>query len=239
MILDELVAKTKTKTKAASIDPLDLLAAASRQQQELTDMGEELLDYWVQHARAAGCSWAQIGGSLGVTKQAAQQRYGTARGLLGKLAGKVAGAGGGLFTRFDPAARRVVVLAQEDARTLCHNFLGTEHLLLGLLAETSGVAATTLDAAGITREGVRAAVERIVGCGQGVPRGHIRFTSRAKRVLELSLRESRELGHHHLGTEHVLLGMLTEGEGVGVQVITEAGVNLGQLRDAVLARLES
>ncbi len=202
-------------------------------------MGEELLDYWVQHARAAGCSWAQIGGSLGVTKQAAQQRHAAARGLLGKLKGRVAHAGGGLFTRFDPAARRVVVLAQEDARTLGHNFLGTEHLLLGLLAETDSVAATVLDTAGITRDGARAAVERIVGCGRGVPRSRIPFTPRAKQVLELSLRESRELGHHHIGTEHVLLGLLTEGGGVGTQVLTEGGVALGELRDAVLARLGS
>jgi hypothetical protein len=237
MTLDELVAKTRTK--AASIDPLDLLATASRQQQELTDMGEELLDYWVQHARAAGCSWAQIGGSLGVTKQAAQQRHSAARGLLGKLKGRVADAGAGLFNGFDPAARRVVVLAQEEARTLRHNFLGTEHLLLGLLAETDSVAATVLDTAGITRDAARAAVERIVGCGQGVPRGHIPFTPRAKQVLVLSLRESRELGHHHIGTGHILLGLLTEGGGLGTQVLTEGGVALGELRGAVLARLES
>ena len=237
MTLDELVAQTRTKT--ASVDPLDLLATASRQQQELTDFGEQLLDYWVQHARAAGCSWAQIGGSLGVTKQAAQQRHSAARGLLGKLKGKVAGVGEGMFTRFAPTARAAVVTAQEEARRLHHNFLGTEHLLLGLLADSDGVAATVLTAAGITRDGVRVAVERIVGCGQVAPSGHIPFTPRAKRVLELSLREALQLGHNYIGTEHILLGLLTEGEGVGVQVLTETGVDPDQLRDAVLARVGS
>ena len=233
MTLDELVAQTRTK--AASVDPLDLLATASRQQQELTDLGEQLLDYWVQHARAAGCSWAQIGGSLGVTKQAAQQRHAATRGLLGKFREKTTG----LFNRFSPAAREVVVQAQEEARLLNHDFLGTEHLLLGLLAGSDGVAATVLTDARITRDGVRAAVEQIVGCGQVAPSGHIPFTPRAKRVLELSLRESRNLGHNDIGTEHILLGLLAEGGGVGAAVLTEAGVNPDQLRDVVLARLES
>ncbi len=129
--------------------------------------------------------------------------------------------------------------AQEEARLLNHDFLGTEHLLLGLLAGSDGVAATVLTDARITRDGVRAAVEQIVGCGQVAPSGHIPFTPRAKRVLELSLRESRNLGHNYIGTEHILLGLLAEGGGVGAAVLTEAGVNPDQLRDVVLARLES
>ena len=232
MTLDEFVAKTRTK--AASVDPLDLLATASRQQQELADLGEQLLDYWVQHARTAGCSWAQIGGSLGVTKQAAQQRHAAPRGLLGRFKEKTTG----LFNRFSPGARQVIVLAQEEARLLKHDFLGTEHVLLGLLAESEGAAARTLADLGVTRDGVRADVERIIGCGQVEPSGHIPFTPRAKQVLELALRESRNLGHHYIGTEHILLGLLAEGGGVGAQALTGSGVSLGEIRDAVLAQLE-
>ena len=231
MALDELI--TQTRTRAASIDPLDLLATAARQQQELTDFGDELLDYWVQHARAAGCSWAQIGGSLGVSKQAAQQRHSPARGLLSRLKDKATGP----FTRFTDRARSAVVHAQEEARLLRHNYLGTEHLLLGLLWEPDGIAAKVLAASGITQDTARAAVERIIGRGQDAPRGHIPFTPRAKQVLELSLTESRELGHNYIGTEHILLGLLTEGEGVGTRVLAEADVNLDELRRDVLAHV--
>jgi len=236
MTLDELV--KQTRTTAPSIDPLDLLATAVRQQQELTELGEELLDHWVQHARAAGCTWTQIGSSLGVTKQAAQQRHSPTRGLLGKLKGAVAGASAGLFNRFDARARDAVVRGQEEARRMRHDHFGTEHLLLGLLAVGEGIAADALHAAGVDLDRARTEVEAIVGHGGREPRGHIPVTPRAKRVLEGSLQASLDLGHGQLGAEHVLLALLAEGKGAGAQALTRIGVQFERVREDILARLD-
>ena len=116
-----------------------------------------------------------------------------------------------MFERFTDRARRVVVLAQEEARILSHNYIGTEHILLGLLREGEGVAAKALESLGLRLEAVRQQVEEIIGKGQQAPSGHIPFTPRAKKVLELSLREALQLGHDYIGTEHILLGLLSEG----------------------------
>ena len=236
MTLDELISQTRARTP--SLDPLDLLADAARRQQELADVGEKLLDHFVQQARATGCSWSRIGTALGVSKQAAQQRHSALRSLIGKFVVGAESAVGHMFKRFTSAARQAVVLGQEEARTLRHNYMGTEHLLLGLLAEGGGVAAQALQRAGITLDAVRAEVEETVGCGQAMPRGHIQFTPRAKKVLELALREALHLGHNFLGTEHVLLGLIREGEGLAAQVLVKLGANLNQLRDNVLILLE-
>jgi ClpA/ClpB-like protein len=236
MILDELV--TQTRERAGSSEPLEVLASAACRQQELADLGEKLLDHFVQEARTAGCSWSQIGTALGVTRQAAQQRHSTLRSLIGKLKGGVESVMEGAFSRFSDRARLVVVLAQDEARRLGHNYIGTEHLLLGLLVEGEGIGARALQEAGITLDTARAGVEKIVGCGQETPSGHLPFVSRAKKVLELALRESLRLNHNHIGTEHILLGLLREGEGAGVQIIAAAGVQPEQLRDSVLAMLD-
>ncbi len=161
MTLDELI--TQTRSLAGSVEPLPLLAAAVRRQQELSDLGEQLLDHFVQEARSAGCSWSQVGTALGVSKQAAQQRHSALRSLIGKLKHGVAATVEGMFTRFTSRARAVVVLAQEEARRLRHGHLGTEHLLLGLLAEGEGIGARALAQAGITLEAARAEVEQLVG----------------------------------------------------------------------------
>src|SRR5437899_1639275 len=124
-----------------------------------------------------------------------------------------------MFERFTDRARRVVVLAQEEARMLNHNYIGTEHILLGLIHEGEGVAAKALESLGISLEGVRQQVEEIIGQGQQAPSGHIPFTPRAKKVLELSLREALQLGHNYIGTEHILLGLIREGEGVDAQAL--------------------
>ena len=124
-----------------------------------------------------------------------------------------------MFERFTDRARRVVVLAQEEARMLSHNYIGTEHILLGLIHEGEGVAAKALESLDISLEAVRAQVEEIIGQGQQAPSGHIPFTPRAKKVLELSLREALQLGHSYIGTEHILLGLIREGEGVAAQVL--------------------
>ena len=139
--------------------------------------------------------------------------------------------------RFTDRARRVVVLAQDEARGLKHNYIGTEHLLLGLISEGEGVAAKALETMGIKGEAVRASVIEIIGEGEKPVEGHIPFTPRAKRVFELSLREALQLGHNYIGTEHLLLGLLKEGEGVAAQVLTKQGADLAQVRQTVIQML--
>jgi ATP-dependent Clp protease ATP-binding subunit ClpC len=131
----------------------------------------------------------------------------------------------------------VVVLAQEEARLLNHNYIGTEHILLGLIHEGEGVAAKALESLGISLEAVRAQVEEIIGQGGSSPSGHIPFTPRAKKVLELSLREALQLGHNYIGTEHILLGLIREGEGVAAQVLQKLGADLSRVRQQVIQLL--
>src|SRR5499427_11001204 len=142
-----------------------------------------------------------------------------------------------MFERFTDRARRVVVLAQEEARMLNHNYIGTEHILLGLIHEGEGVAAKALESLGISLEAVRQQVEEIIGQGQQAPSGHIPFTPRAKKVLELSLREALQLGHNYIGTEHILLGLIREGEGVAAQVLVKLGADLNRVRQQVIRLL--
>jgi ATP-dependent Clp protease ATP-binding subunit ClpC len=142
-----------------------------------------------------------------------------------------------MFERFTDRARRVVVLAQEEARMLNHNYIGTEHILLGLIHEGEGVAARALEELGIDLDAVRLNIREIIGEGQTAPTGHIPFTPRAKKVLELSLREALNLGHNYIGTEHILLGLVREGEGVAAQVLGKLGANLVRLRQGVIELL--
>jgi hypothetical protein len=139
-----------------------------------------------------------------------------------------------MFERFTDRARRVVVLAQEETRMLNHHYIGTEHILLGLIRDGEGVAARALESLGISLQAVRQQVEKIIGQGQQAPSGHIPFTPRAKKVLELSLRESRQLGHGYIGTEHILLGLIREGEGVAAQVLVRLGADLNRVRQQVI-----
>jgi ATP-dependent Clp protease ATP-binding subunit ClpC len=143
-----------------------------------------------------------------------------------------------MFERFTDRARRVVVLAQEEARMLNHNYIGTEHILLGLIHEGEGVAAKALESLGISLEAVRSQVEEIIGQGTAAPTGHIPFTPRAKKVLELSLREALQLGHNYIGTEHILLGLIREGEGVAAQVLQKLGADLNRVRQQVIQLLQ-
>jgi ATP-dependent Clp protease ATP-binding subunit ClpA len=138
-----------------------------------------------------------------------------------------------VFERFTDQARRVVVYAQEEAQLLHHHYVGTEHLLLGLAHDGQGVAARALELLGIRLEAVRSQVEAIVGRGQQAPSGHVLFTPRAKKVLELSLREALQLGHNYIGTEHLLLGLIQEGEGVAAQVLVTLGGDLSRVRQQV------
>ena len=139
-----------------------------------------------------------------------------------------------MFERFTDRARNVVVLAQEEARLLKHNYIGTEHILLGLIRESEGIAAQALQALGIGLEAVREQVQEIIGTGQLAPSGHIPFTPRAKKVLELSLREALQLGDNYIGTEHILLGLIREGDGVAAQVLIKLDGNLNKVRQQVI-----
>jgi ATP-dependent Clp protease ATP-binding subunit ClpA len=142
--------------------------------------------------------------------------------------------GSPMFERFTNSARHVVVLAQEEARLLHHNYIGTEHLLLGLLGEPEGIACRALYRFGITLDGAREEVRGIVGTGKGRPSGHIPFTPRAKKTLELALREALQLHHNFIGTEHILLGVIREGDGVGAQILRQHCSDLLEIRMAVL-----
>jgi len=142
-----------------------------------------------------------------------------------------------MFERFTDRARSVVVLAQEEARMLNHNYVGTEHILLGLVHEGEGVAAKSLESLGISLDAVRQQIKQIIGQGQDAPSGHIPLTPRAKKVLEMSLREAKQLGHSYIGTEHILLGLVREGEGVAAQVLVKLGADLGRVRQAVVQLL--
>jgi ATP-dependent Clp protease ATP-binding subunit ClpA len=142
-----------------------------------------------------------------------------------------------MFERFTDRARRVVALAQEEARMLNHGWIGTEHILLGLIHEGDGIAARSLESLGISLDAVRQQVEEIIGRGQQAPSGHIPFTPRAKKVLELSLRESLQLGHNYIGTEHILLGLLREGDGVAAQVLVRLGADLNRVLRQVIQLL--
>jgi ATP-dependent Clp protease ATP-binding subunit ClpC len=143
-----------------------------------------------------------------------------------------------MFERFTDRAQRVVVLAQEEAKRLNHNHIGTEHILLGLIHEGEGVAAASLESLGISLEAVRQQVEGIIGQGRAAPTGSMPYTPRAKKVLELSLREALQLGHHHIGTEHILLGLIREGRGAAAQVLVRLGADLARVREQVIQMLE-
>ena len=238
--LDRLIAAVVSE--APTDQPLDRLAAAARARAELDELTEALLDHFVEEARQAGCSWSQIGEALGVSKQAAQQRHtateSVARRLLSRLSPPRRGPGRPvLFRRFTPRARATVVHAQETARRLGHSAIGTEHLLLAILADPDCVAAKALAVMGIALEEAEAAVVEKVGAGHEPVKGHIPFTPRAKKVLELSLREALALGHNYIGTEHILLGLAREEKGVAGQILLRRGVDRDRAREMVLRLL--
>jgi ATP-dependent Clp protease ATP-binding subunit ClpC len=142
-----------------------------------------------------------------------------------------------VFERFTDRSRKVIVLAQEEARMLGHNYIGTEHILLGLVHEGEGVAARALDSLGISLDSVRREVQEIIGVGETAATGHIPFTPRAKKVLELALREALQFGHNYIGTEHILLGMIRQGEGVAAEVLEQLGAELHRVRQVVVQLL--
>jgi hypothetical protein len=193
--------------------PLDYLTESVLVSDHLDDLADELVGYFVGLAREAGASWTDIGGSLGVSKQAAQKRFVTVKRKKRT----------GLFTRFATQAREVVIRAQEHAREAGSSHVGTEHILLGLVDDEDSVAARAIVACGVALAEVRVAV------GGGEPdatpvTGHIPFSPDAKKLLELSLREALRLGHRRIGSEDILLGMLRDGSSPGARALTGLGV---------------
>lgn len=234
--LSQLIAAVVAES--AVDDPVERLATAGRVRDELHELTEAMLDHFVEQARGAGCSWSQIGGALGFSKQAAQQRHAStrsvARRLLSWLPELPRSRRGAFFGRFTDRARAVVVLAQDEARRFDHNYLGTEHILLGLLREEQGVAAKALTSMGVSLGRTRERVRELIGEGTEPAGGRVPFTPRAKKALELSLREARALGHDYVGTEHILLGLVREGDGVAARMLEGMGIDHDRSREAVL-----
>ncbi|MDP9239883.1 MAG: hypothetical protein M3O55_04485 [Actinomycetota bacterium] len=221
--LNTLIAVVK---KEFAFSEADRVGAAVTVAAELGSLGDQLVTHFVSVAREAGCSWSQIGEQLGVSKQAAQQGF-VAPAKQGRF-------GRRRIIRMDQIARASVAVAQDEARALRHRFIGTEHLLLGLLGQPTGAAARVLSQSGIKAEAVRKSLEEIVGPGTGEPlRGHLPLAARAKKVLQLALREATAANAPAIGTEHILLGILREGEGMGCQILVKLGIDLGRLRQAI------
>jgi hypothetical protein len=225
----ELQDLIRTVERRCHGDALERLTEAVRLSETLEGLSDDLVGHFVEAARESGSSWAEVGSHLGVTRQAAQQRHVARRGLLRRIGG-----GEAPFARFAPAARQAVTHAQVEARQLKHDFLGTEHLLLGLLHERHGIAAIVLGELSLELTSGRDAVVAIVGRGSEAHAGPLRFAPRAKKVLELALREAKHLGHDRVDTEHFLLAMLREGQGVAAQVLADHGITVDRVRPRIL-----
>lgn len=225
---DDLV----TSVEERSPDRLQQVAEAVAVADDLGQLGDRLVTHFVTAAREGGCSWSQIGAELGVSKQAAQQGFSAP--APPRMFGRRRGAGGpGLaFRTFSDDARAVLMQARDEARSLGHDHVGTEHFLLALVGPDGGRAASTLQAMGVTAERARGQVEAMAPRGGGSGR-HVPFTPRAKKVLQLGVREAMRLGQRCAGPEHLLLAMLRDGEGVGTRSLAQLGVDLGGLRRAL------
>ena len=232
---DDLV---RTVRRQASTD-LERVRQAVIVADELGALSDRLVTHFVRSAREAGCSWSQIGAELGVSKQAAQQGFGDQTCGRRRLFGR-RGRGVTFSEQCTDRARHAMALAQEEAGRLKHNYIGTEHLLLGLVGEKDGVAAKALDRLGISLPAVRSEVEEIIGVGTtALPPGEPPMTPRTRKVLDLSVREAAHLGHNYVGTEHLLLGLVREGEGVAAQVLAKLGADLALIRQTVIKLLTS
>ena len=225
MELQELIAQAERQT--LTDDPLARVAAARDLCAELSVLGDQVVDHFVDAARRDGCSWAQIGSVLGVTRQGAQQRYG---GLMRRVP-LVGRRGPSPVTRFGPDARRAVVEAQAAARAMAHDHVDTEHLLLGLLSAGPDATGTAvLTACGLDRACVEREVTTVVRPGTDSPGRHIPFSPGAKKALELSLREALALRAQRIGTEHLLLALLRERKGIAARVLAEHGIDRDRVR---------
>ncbi|HEV7831460.1 MAG TPA: Clp protease N-terminal domain-containing protein [Pseudonocardiaceae bacterium] len=213
-------------------DVLQHLTDATALADRLGEFADHLIGHFVDQARKAGATWTDIGQSMGVSKQAAQKRFvpksADTRGLLDA----------GAFGRFTERARHVIIASQEEARAAGHDYIGTEHLVLGLLREPDALAGRALAEQGITPEQIRAAMTVVLGPARDHVPEYIPYTPRAKKVLELTVREALRLGHNYIGTEHLLLGVLAEEEGVGAKILVGLGFAKDKAEEWMLAHIE-
>lgn len=216
---------------AESEAPLDQLESAVQTSGELSSLADELVSHFVEEARKSGASWSEVGARLGVTKQAAQQRFVLMSTQMPRLRRRSSRRrqSRNPFDRFSDRAKKAINLAQEEARQLEHNYLGTEHLLLGMLAE-KGAAHKMLTESGVAIEQVRSEVERLIGRGTGF-HDNPPFTPRSKKVIELAFREALRFGDNHVSSIHLLLGLLRESEGIGAQILIKLGISYDELRE--------
>jgi hypothetical protein len=208
--------------------PLDRISTAALLQSQIAALGDDLLDHFVSQAREHGLSWAQIGEALGVTRQAAQQRHGTggvfsADRLLEGIRDS------GRFKRFTDRARTAVIAAQDAAKARNHGYIGTEHLLLGLMADDESVATKALAGLGVGSEAVDTKLAELIPPGDEPVEGNVPFTPRAKQALENALGEALSLGHNYIGTEHIVLGLHKVSDGLASRFLVELGVSYERL----------
>jgi ATP-dependent Clp protease ATP-binding subunit ClpA len=226
--LDQLI----NGVRDAADEPLDRVSTAALLRDQLEHIGDDLLDHFVADAREQGCSWAQIGEALGVTRQAAQQRHSALADRLAR------GIDDGTFTRFTPKARTAVENARAAAQARKHGFIGTEHALLGLFAaQDDNVAVKALGRLGADRAAVERLVDERVAPGAEPATGHIPFSPLAKQALERALREALMLGHNYIGTEHIVLALRKVEEGLAAQVLADLDVRYDDLRTTIVQLL--
>lgn len=225
--LSELIQNVQARARQSSA--LEQLMVATAYAGDLGELADNLVGHFVTLARHEGASWSQIGDALGVSKQGAQQRF-VPKGPIdaSDFSNKA------LFKRFTDRARAALLQAQDEARQHQHNHIGTEHVLLGVLDQHEGVAAVALEACGVSLDAVRSRFEHRIGTGSSPPGEHIPFTPRAKTVLELTLREALKLGHNYVGTEHIILAVLAEREGVAGKVLGELGVDYEGMQSKIV-----
>ena len=213
--LADLIARLDEELSDA--DDLARISEAQLRSKTMSDLGDQLVNHYVGKARQAGASWSEVGDAIGVSKQAAQQRHTAAP-----------------FERFTDLNRHSIVLAQEAARTHKHDFIGTEHLLLGLLGEPRGLAYEVLVAKAGSEQGVRDAIEEALPpAGSKTLRGHIAFRPESKEVIEQALRASADLGHDWVGTEHTLLGLIRVEQSPAAQILRDLGFTPDELHETV------
>jgi hypothetical protein len=213
--LADLIARLDEELPEA--DALARISEAQLRNQTLADLGDQLVDHYVGKAKQAGASWSEIGDAIGVSKQAAQQRHAPTA-----------------FERFTDLNRHSIVLAQEAARTHKHDFIGTEHILLGLLGEPQGLAYEMLIAKTESEQRIRDAIEEAMPpAGEKAPRGHIAFRPESKEAIEQALRAAAGLGHDWVGTEHTLLGLIRVEEGLAARVLRDLGFTPDELHETV------
>ena len=222
-----------TVVEQSGDSPLDRIATAAMLQSQMSALGDDLLDHFVSDARQQGLSWAQIGEALGVTRQAAQQRHGAGgTGYADRMLEGIRDAG--RFKRFTDRARTAVAASQTAANERNHGYIGTEHVLLGILADDESVATKAVAALGVDREAVSRKLEELIPPGNEPVEGNPPFTPRAKQALEHGLGEALSLGHNYIGTEHLVLGVHRVSDGLGSRFLVELGVSYDALREEIV-----